>query len=174
MREEESGRPQTSPSSSSTIAAATVKKEEGLFGRGKYKLWALAAITLLALWSMFTGTVTLKWSDVNLQPSSDPFIHADLDVLDVDEREKMVKQMWNVYKHSSLVRLPSFWRDAFGAAYQDLISEVASVRKNALIEIAKMSFRSSDIYAPPIQSTSRASNEEDRPRMKMRKTRKLK
>lgn len=90
MREEESGRPQTSPSSSSGSISATnfsVKKEgskfEGLFGRGKYKLWALAAITLLALWSMFTGTVTLKWSDVNLQPSQDldPSVHGDLDIL---------------------------------------------------------------------------------------------
>lgn len=95
MRDEEAQRPQTTPSSSSnshstssTAASFSVKKDgsvfEGLFGRGKYKLWALAAITLLALWSMFTGTVTLKWSDVNLRGSSqhlDPSIHGDLDVL---------------------------------------------------------------------------------------------
>lgn len=34
----------------------------GLFGKGKYKAWALAAILLLAFWSMLTGTVTLKFS----------------------------------------------------------------------------------------------------------------
>ncbi|KAL0432426.1 UNVERIFIED_CONTAM: hypothetical protein Slati_2576900 [Sesamum latifolium] len=83
-------------------------------------------------------------------------IHGDLDILDVDEREKMVMQMWNAYKHSSTIRLPSFWRDAFGAAYQDLTSEVASVRDAALSEIAKMSFRSRDVYEPPpVQSTAR-------------------
>ncbi|TKY55807.1 hypothetical protein E2542_SST20230 [Spatholobus suberectus] len=34
----------------------------GLFGKGSYKFWALAAILLLAFWSMFTGTVSLRWS----------------------------------------------------------------------------------------------------------------
>ncbi|KAK6115361.1 hypothetical protein DH2020_007630 [Rehmannia glutinosa] len=178
MRDEESQKPQTTPSSSSSsstnsAASFNTKRDgsgfEGLFGRGKYKLWALTAITLLALWSMFTGSVTLKWSAVNLKLSShdlDPSIHADLDVLDVDEREKMVKQMWNVYKHSSIVRLPSFWRDAFGAAYQDLTSEIASVRNSALLEIAKMSFRSHDIYdRARVESTVRLS-EEVRPRTK--------
>lgn len=87
MRDEEG---QTVPSSSSINGAAnmSVKKDgcgfEGVFGRGKYKLWALGAITLLAVWSMFTGTVTLKWSDVNLKHASndlDPSLHSDLDVL---------------------------------------------------------------------------------------------
>ncbi|KAI3464972.1 hypothetical protein Pfo_021635 [Paulownia fortunei] len=185
MRDEEAQRPQTTPSSSSSTSSAasfSIKKDgsgfEGLFGRGKYKLWALTAITLLALWSMFTGSVTLKWSSVNLKHSSqdlDPSIHGDLDVLDVDEREKMVRQMWNVYKHSSIVRLPSFWRDAFGAAYQDLTSEVPSVQSAALLEIAKMSFRSRDIYdPPPVESTARLSKEEVRPRIKVGKTRKQK
>ncbi|GFP92675.1 hypothetical protein PHJA_001411700 [Phtheirospermum japonicum] len=166
MRDEEAQKPQTAPSSSSSTnlaASLSTKREvsnsEGLFGRGKYKLWALTAITLLALWSMFTGSVTLKLSAVNLKLSSeglDTSIHGDLDILDVDEREKTVRQMWNAYKHSSIVRLPSFWRDAFGAAYQDLTSEVASVRNAALLEIAKMSFRSHDLYdSPPLDSTSR-------------------
>ncbi|KAL3845231.1 hypothetical protein ACJIZ3_002634 [Penstemon smallii] len=204
MRDEEAQRPQTSPntnnSTSNLISSApSVKKDasflEGLFGRGKYKLWALAAIILLALWSMFTGSVTLKWSSVNLKHSSldlDSSIHGDLDILyifsgfwlvvlfhwntrhqeqlkgkviifytiikDVDEREKMVRQMWNEYKHSSISRLPSFWRDAFGAAYQDLTNEVPSVRNSALLEIAKMSFRSSDIVHEP-QSNARESEE---------------
>ncbi|KAL2249722.1 UNVERIFIED_CONTAM: hypothetical protein Sindi_2445900 [Sesamum indicum] len=68
----------------------------------------------------------------------------------------MVTQMWNVYKHSSIARLPRFWRDAFGAAYQELTSDVASVRNAALLEIAKMSFRSTDVYdPPPVESTAR-------------------
>lgn len=71
-----------------TAAAATAKKEisdSGLaFGKGRYKFWALGAILLLALWSMFTGTVTLRWSAGNLNRISDDFdapIHDDLDVL---------------------------------------------------------------------------------------------
>ncbi|KAL0351883.1 UNVERIFIED_CONTAM: hypothetical protein Scaly_1577000 [Sesamum calycinum] len=167
MRDEEAQRIQTTPSSSSSSTGSassfSAKKDgsgfEGLFGRGKYKLWALAAITLLALWSMYTGSVTLKWSADNLTTSSDDLdhsIHGDLDVLDVDERVKMVTQMWNVYKHSSIARLPRFWRDAFGAAYQELTSDVASVRNAALLEIAKMSFRSTDVYdPPPVESAAR-------------------
>lgn len=70
-----------------TAPAATTQKEGlcgGLFGRGRYKIWVLGAIVLLALWSMFTTSVTLKWSAVNLKHSSDAFdlsIHGDLDVL---------------------------------------------------------------------------------------------
>lgn len=68
----------------------------------------------------------------------------------------MVKQMWNVYKHSSVAKLPGFWRDAFGAAYQDLTSEIANVRNSAFWEIAKMSFRAADIYdSPPAESAAR-------------------
>lgn len=77
----------------------------------------------------------------------------------MDEREKMVRQMWNVYKHSSVTKLPSFWRDAFGAAYQDLTSEVTTVRNSALWEIAKMSFHFTGIYdSPPAESAARYAN----------------
>lgn len=58
--------------------------EAALIGRGRYKIWALAAILLLAFWSMFTGTVTLKWSAGNLNRLSDDIdapIRDDLDVL---------------------------------------------------------------------------------------------
>lgn len=171
MKDEEAQTPQLTPSGSSTSSATSLsfKKDgsgfEGLFGRGKYKLWALAAIILLALWSMFTGSVTLKWSAVELKSSShelDPSnIPGDLDVLDVDEREKMVRQMWNVYKHSKIVRLPRFWRDAFGAAYQDLTSEVSGVQDTAILEIAKISIRSRMLYeSPPLQSSARVSKHE--------------
>lgn len=73
----------TAPSSSFT----TSKKETSyfaIFGRGRYKFWAFAAISLLALWSMFTGTVTLRWSAGNLNAISDDIdipLPEDLDVL---------------------------------------------------------------------------------------------
>lgn len=67
---------------------ANTKKESSdsalLFGKGRYKFWALAAILLLAFWSMLTGTVTLRWSAGNLNRLSDDLdipIHDDLDVL---------------------------------------------------------------------------------------------
>ncbi|XP_022875426.1 uncharacterized protein LOC111393890 [Olea europaea var. sylvestris] len=162
-----------------TAPAATSQKEGfcgGLFGRGRYKIWVLGAIVLLALWSMFTTSVTLKWSAVNLKHSSDALdlsIHGDLDVLDLDERERMVRHMWDVYSHSTSIRLPSFWREAFEAAYQDLTSEVASIQDAAISEIAKMSFLSRDIYeSPPVQSTRRYSTSKDEvaPRRLLRKT----
>ena len=70
-----------------TTGPAYTKKENtdsGLFGKGKYKFWALAAILLLAFWSMFTGTVSLRWSRNFNTLSNDNFdspIHDDLDVL---------------------------------------------------------------------------------------------
>lgn len=59
----------------------------GLFGKGKYKAWALAAILLLAFWSMLTGTVTLNFSSHRhgLLLSPDDLVETplreDLDVL---------------------------------------------------------------------------------------------
>nr|DAD40686.1 TPA_asm: hypothetical protein HUJ06_015009 [Nelumbo nucifera] len=127
-----------------------------LFGKGRYKFWALAAIILLAFWSMFTGTVTLKWSAGNLNRLSDDLdtpIHDDLDVLEIEEREKVVRHMWDVYTHSRRIRLPRFWQEAFEAAYEDLTSDVPGVRDAAISEIAKMSVRSLDLEPPPVQST---------------------
>ncbi|KAF8406418.1 hypothetical protein HHK36_008505 [Tetracentron sinense] len=143
-----------------TTTAITAKRESSdanLFGKGRYKFWALAAILLLAFWSMFTGTVTLKWSAGNLNRISDDIdtpIHDDLDVLEIEEREKVVKHMWDVYTHSRRIRLPRFWQEAFEAAYEDLASDAHGVRETAVSEIAKMSMRSVDLEPPPIQSTS--------------------
>ena len=70
-----------------TTTALSVKKETSdsvLFGKGRYKFWALAAILLLAFWSMLTGTVTLRWSAGNLNSLVDDIdspIRDDLDVL---------------------------------------------------------------------------------------------
>ncbi|XP_062102375.1 uncharacterized protein LOC133812604 [Humulus lupulus] len=140
---------------------ATTKKESSdsgqALGKGRYKFWALGAIILLALWSMFTGTVTLRWSAGNLNRITDDFdtpIHDDLDVLEMEEREKVVKHMWDVYTNSRRIRLPRFWQEAFEAAYEDLISDAPGVREAAITEIAKMSVRSINIDPPPVQSTS--------------------
>lgn len=81
--------PAAAVASTTTTANGTTAKKEGseggLFsGRGKYKFWALAAIILLAFWSMFTGSVSLKWSAVHLSDGSgdiDSPVHHDLDVL---------------------------------------------------------------------------------------------
>ncbi|KAK8652947.1 hypothetical protein V6N13_126968 [Hibiscus sabdariffa] len=140
--------------------ATNVKKESAdscLFGRGRYKFWAFAAILLLAFWSMFTGTVTLRWSVGNLNRLSDDIgspIHDDLDVLEMEEREKVVKHVWDVYTNSRRIRLPRFWQEAFEAAYEELTSDVPGVREAAITEIAKMSVRYVDLDPPPIQSTS--------------------
>ncbi|KAG6469140.1 hypothetical protein ZIOFF_073838 [Zingiber officinale] len=48
---------------------------------GRYKLWALAAILLLALWSVLTGTVTIK--RFSRRPSDDDLGGPDFDDLDV-------------------------------------------------------------------------------------------
>ncbi|XP_060199655.1 uncharacterized protein LOC132628005 isoform X1 [Lycium barbarum] len=145
----------------STIAplavTSTAKKDQGfngLFGKGKYKLWVLAAILLLAFWSMFTGSLTLSlnWSTANLSrlsDTSDFSIHEDLDILVLEEREKMVKHMWDVYTQSSRIRLPKFWQDAFQAAYLDLTSDSPAIRDTAVSEIAKMSLRSTSTYESP-------------------------
>ena len=72
---------------------AIVRKQSSdstVFGKGRYKFWALAAILLLAFWSIFTGTVTLRWSAGNLNRLSDDLdspIHDDLDVLVSDTHE---------------------------------------------------------------------------------------
>ncbi|XP_020961034.1 homeobox protein 10 isoform X1 [Arachis ipaensis] len=114
-------------------------------GNYNYKFWVLAAIIVLALWSMFTGSVTLKWSASNLTRFSHDLDHSitlqDLDVLEVEEREKVVRRMWEVYTHSTTTKVPRFWSDAFHAAYEHLVSDVPSTRDAAISEIAKMSIQ---------------------------------
>ncbi|KAB1214587.1 hypothetical protein CJ030_MR1G027799 [Morella rubra] len=135
--------------------------DSSVFGKGRYKFWALAAILLLAFWSMLTGTVTLRWSAGNLNGLIDDLdnpIHDDLDVLEMEDREKVVKHMWDVYTNSRRIRLPRFWEEAFEAAYEDLTSDVPGVREAAISEIAKMSVRSVDLDPPPVQSTVRSTS----------------
>ncbi|XP_015576289.1 uncharacterized protein LOC8273405 [Ricinus communis] len=151
----------TSTIAATTTTSATNSKKESsdssVFGKGRYKFWALAAILLLAFWSMFTGTVTLRWSAGNLNRLSDDIdapIHDDLDVLEMEERERVVKHMWDVYTNSHRIRLPRFWQEAFEAAYEDLTSDVPGIKDAAISEIAKMSVRSIILDPPPVQSTS--------------------
>ncbi|XP_027369078.1 uncharacterized protein LOC113874951 [Abrus precatorius] len=118
----------------------------GVVPKGHYMFWVLAAIILLALWSMFTGSLTLKWSATNLTRHFDPTTVDDLDVLEVEEREKVVRRMWDVYTHSISTRLPRFWYDAFHAAYEHLVSDVPGVRDAAVSEIAKMSLHSLNLH----------------------------
>ncbi|GMH24628.1 hypothetical protein Nepgr_026471 [Nepenthes gracilis] len=151
--------PSTTLNITASTTAASAKKEASdasLFGKGRYKFWALGAILLLAFWSMFTGTVTLRWSAGNLDRLSDAInapLRDDLDVLELEEREKLVKHMWDVYTNSRRIRLPRFWQEAFEAAYEDMTSDVPGVREAAITEIAKMSIRSIDLDPPPIQLT---------------------
>ncbi|KAM7521114.1 hypothetical protein LguiB_020076 [Lonicera macranthoides] len=177
MKDEESQAQLLSTTSSSTTTTINngKKEKEGsflllggrLFGRGRYKLWALAAIILLAFWSMLTGSVTLNWSSAAasaLNPLSDHFddspLHNDLDILEVEDREKVVRQMWDVYSHSRSIQLPRFWQDAFEAAYEDLTSDLPSARNHAVSEIAKMSLLSLSLHHINNQSTDRAPVEE--------------
>lgn len=72
----------------------------------------------------------------------------------MEEREKLVKHMWDVYTNSRRIRLPSFWQEAFVAAYEDLTSEVPEVREAAISEIAGMSTRYLGVEPPPLRSSS--------------------
>ncbi|XP_068648901.1 uncharacterized protein [Aristolochia californica] len=147
----------------------TTKKDSSdggaLSGKGGYKFWAFGAILLLAFWSMFASTVSLKWSAGNLNQLTDDIdahLHDDLDVLEIEEREKVVKQMWEVYTHSHRIRLPRFWQEAFEAAYEQLESDALGVRAAAISEIAKMSMRTIDLEPPPRQQVNTKGNGDGR------------
>ncbi|KAL2346332.1 hypothetical protein Fmac_000332 [Flemingia macrophylla] len=107
----------------------------------QFLLWILAAVILIALWSMFAGSVTLKSSATN----NDPFDSTIFDVLEVEEREKMVRHLWDVYSGKS-VGLPKFWWEAFEAAYEHLATDDPVVRDAAVSEIAKMSLLSLPLF----------------------------
>uniref|UniRef100_M1BIB1 Sugar transporter n=1 Tax=Solanum tuberosum TaxID=4113 RepID=M1BIB1_SOLTU len=101
------------------------------------------------------GTVSLRWSAGNLNSLSDLFDipkSDDLDVLEMEDREKLVNHMWDVYTNSPRIRLLKFWQEAFEAAYEELNSDVAEVREAAISEISKMSIRFVHIDLPPLRS----------------------
>ncbi|KAL2318699.1 hypothetical protein Fmac_032575 [Flemingia macrophylla] len=107
----------------------------------QYKVWVLGAIILLALWSIFTASLTLKfkWSPPTPQLDSTTLDH--FDVLELEEREKVVRRMWDVYTQTN-TGLPRFWSHAFHAAYHLLLSDLPTVRDAAVTEIAMMSLLS--------------------------------
>nr|GMC67824.1 Aldehyde dehydrogenase [Ipomoea batatas] len=153
--------PVSSPAMQLTSSAIAHSKKESpgsvVFGRSRYKFWALAAMLMLSFWSILTGTVTLRWSAGNLNTVShdiDIAIHEDLDVIEMEDRENMVKHIWYVYTNSRRITLPKFWQEAFEAAYEDLISDVSDVREAAISEIAKMSIRYIHAEPPPLRSSA--------------------
>ncbi|XP_073225215.1 uncharacterized protein [Cicer arietinum] len=74
---------------------------------------------------------------------------------EVEEREKVVKHMWDVYTRSQN-GLSQFWLEAFEAGYEHLISDVPAVKNAAVSEIAKMSLalRSHISHQLPLQLQS--------------------
>lgn len=71
-------RKDASPSSSSPSS-----RGRSFLDKTRYKFWVLAAILLLAFWSMFTGSVTLRWSAGNLTRLSDDWDLPSFDDLDI-------------------------------------------------------------------------------------------
>ena len=72
---------------------------------------------------------------------------------EMEEREKVVKHMWDVYTNRWRSRLPRFWQESFEAAYEDLTNDDPGVREDAISEIARMFVRNIDLDPPLIQST---------------------
>jgi hypothetical protein len=72
----------TIPAASCSVGGGA---EAALLGKGRYKVWALAAIALLALWSMSAASVSLRWSAGDLAAFGsgdlDAPLHDDLDSL---------------------------------------------------------------------------------------------
>ncbi|KAK7409971.1 hypothetical protein VNO78_00420 [Psophocarpus tetragonolobus] len=104
----------------------------------KLLLWVLGGIMVVAVWSMLAASVTLKWTATATNNVND---EEDADVLEVEERKKVVRQMWDAYTHTHSVRLPNFWCQAFQAAYDQLLSDVPALRDAAVSDIAKMSLQ---------------------------------
>jgi hypothetical protein len=68
-------------------ASAAGGAEAALLGKGRYKVWALAAIALLALWSMSAASVSLRWSSSGDLAS----IYGDMDVPLADDLDSLVR-----------------------------------------------------------------------------------
>ena len=68
-------------------ASAAGGAEAALLGKGRrYKVWALAAIALLALWSMSAASVSLRWSSSGDLAS----VYGDLDAPLGDDLDSLV------------------------------------------------------------------------------------
>lgn len=76
---------------------------------------------------------------------------------EVEDREKLVRRMWDVYTHSKTIKLPRFWQRGFEAAYEEMTSDVSSVRNTAILEIAKMSMFSLNVVFESLPGATTAS-----------------
>jgi hypothetical protein len=73
------------PTTKITMPASAAGAEAALLGKGRYKVWAFAAIALLALWSMSAASVSLRWS-----ASGGLAVAGDLDVPLGDDLDSLV------------------------------------------------------------------------------------
>ncbi|GJN11073.1 hypothetical protein PR202_ga29238 [Eleusine coracana subsp. coracana] len=142
-----------SPTPATKISIPFSSGDAALFGKGRHRTWALAAVALLALWSMFAASVTLRWSSGDLAATfSDVTDHPlidDLDPLEMEEREKLVRRMWDVYTRTGdHIRLPQFWQEAFEAAYEELAGDDTQQIDAAVSEIARMS-----VHRPEVENS---------------------
>ncbi|GLT92144.1 hypothetical protein SLE2022_099960 [Rubroshorea leprosula] len=154
--------------------STTVKKDgsvAAVIGQSGYKFWALAALLLLAFWSIFTGSVSLKWSSADLTRFSSHdanfSVHDDLDILELEEREKVVRKMWDVYTQRPNAPLTRFWLEAFEAAYEYLSSDVPGIRDAAVSEIAKLSMRSVNLDPLSVHSVSTTQEKQEQKNKKI-------
>ncbi|BAF12264.1 uncharacterized protein [Oryza sativa Japonica Group] len=166
-----------SPATKITIpyysAAAGAGEAGPPFGKGRYKVWALAAIALLALWSMSAASASLRWSSgrfllaATASEDLDAPLLDDLDSLEMEEREKLVGRMWDMYTRTGdEVRLPRFWQEAFEAAYEELAGDDMQVRDAAISEIARMSAHRLELEQPVNEEEKTRSNEHGSPKLK--------
>ncbi|CAL4931528.1 unnamed protein product [Urochloa decumbens] len=137
--------------------------EAALLGKGRYKVWALAAIALLALWSMSAASISLRWSSSGdlaaFSGDLDVPLGDDLDSLEMEEREKLVGRMWEMYTRTSdEVRLPRFWQEAFEAAYEELAGDDTQVRDAAISELARMSAHKLELEQKTVNENENASS----------------
>ncbi|KAF0921815.1 hypothetical protein E2562_020109 [Oryza meyeriana var. granulata] len=144
-----------SPATKITIPSSVAGEAALPFGKSRYKVWAFAAIALLALWSMSAASVSLRWSSgrfllaTSASEDLDAPLHDDLDSLEMEEREKLVGRMWDMYTRTGdEVRLPRFWQEAFEAAYEELAGDDMQVRGAAITEIARMSAHRLELEHP--------------------------
>jgi hypothetical protein len=64
----------------------------------------------------------------------------------MEEREKLVRRMWDVYTRTGdHVSLPLFWQVAFEVAYVELAGDDMQASDTALSEIACMSIHRPDV-----------------------------
>ena len=73
MKEDDAPTVITMPSTATTTTTVLRREssESSQLGKTRYKFWVLSAILLLAFWSMFTGSITLKWSTGDLSQPPD-------------------------------------------------------------------------------------------------------